>query len=191
MHSFKALQTLLANDGADGLLRHLGSDLSNALDVHIVDDLRNFLFGPSSGMDLAAINIQRGSRSWARHLERDTACAGLEALPHIRASELRSGCRFFTEEGLWRYQSTGTYGSAVLPKSIYAAPWLAKHLPTIIGQQFEALRDGDRLWYLNQGFDQRTVEEIESTTLSSLILANTNTAYMQPDAFILLRKTCR
>ena len=48
------------DSGADGLLRHLTNDLSNALDVHIVDDLRNFLFGPAAGLDLAAINLQRG-----------------------------------------------------------------------------------------------------------------------------------
>ena len=38
-------------DGADGLLRHLAADKSNALDVHIVDDLRNFLFDPGDGQD--------------------------------------------------------------------------------------------------------------------------------------------
>ena len=37
----------------DGLLRHLTDDLSNALDTHLVDDLRDFLVDP-------AINIERG-----------------------------------------------------------------------------------------------------------------------------------
>ena len=46
--------------GADGLLRHLSGDLANPLDAHIVDGLRNFLVDPPDGMDLAAINIQRG-----------------------------------------------------------------------------------------------------------------------------------
>ena len=35
-------------------------DLPNLLDARIVDGLRNFLVDPPDGIDLAAINIQRG-----------------------------------------------------------------------------------------------------------------------------------
>lgn len=45
---FQDPESYLADGGGDGLLRHLTNDLSNSLDVHIVDDLRNFLFGPSA-----------------------------------------------------------------------------------------------------------------------------------------------
>ena len=31
---------------------------------------------------------------------------------------------------------------------------------TIIGEQFENLRDGDRLWWQNQGFDDATINQI-------------------------------
>jgi Ca2+-binding RTX toxin-like protein len=54
----------------------------------------------------------------------------------------------------------------------------------IIAQQFQNLRDGDRFWYQNQGFDPVTLRAIESTTLSSLILKNTDTQHMQADAFV-------
>ena len=56
---FESPETFNAT-GADGLLRHLSGDLANLLDAHIVDGLRNFLVDPPDGMDLAAINIQRG-----------------------------------------------------------------------------------------------------------------------------------
>ena len=49
-----------AATGADGLLRHLSGDLANPLDTHLVDGLRNLLVDPPDGIDLAAINIQRG-----------------------------------------------------------------------------------------------------------------------------------
>ena len=39
---FESPAAFAADGGADGLLRHLAADPSNALDVHIVDDLRNF-----------------------------------------------------------------------------------------------------------------------------------------------------
>src|SRR5262249_15969309 len=35
----------------------------------------------------------------------------------------------------------------------------------IIADQFTALRDGDRLYFENQGFDPQTLKEIKSTTL--------------------------
>ena len=43
---FQAPADFASDGGADALLRHLTNDQSNALDVHLVDDLRNFLFGP-------------------------------------------------------------------------------------------------------------------------------------------------
>ena len=55
---FETPADFAANGGADGLFRHLGADLSNKFDVHIIDHLRN-LFAPPDGVDLAAINIQR------------------------------------------------------------------------------------------------------------------------------------
>jgi Ca2+-binding RTX toxin-like protein len=54
----------------------------------------------------------------------------------------------------------------------------------IIAEQFQDLRDGDRYWYQNQGFDPATMREIESMTLSSVILKNTDTEHMQADAFV-------
>lgn len=56
---FFELPAKFAAEGADGLLRHLAGDLANLLDSHIVDGLRNLLFDPPAGIDLAAINIQR------------------------------------------------------------------------------------------------------------------------------------
>jgi peroxidase len=55
----------------------------------------------------------------------------------------------------------------------------------IIGDQFTALRDGDRLYFENQGFDQQTLNDIKSTTLSDIILRDTaGTTAMQADAFV-------
>jgi peroxidase len=54
----------------------------------------------------------------------------------------------------------------------------------IIAMQFENLRDGDRLFYENQGFDAHTLAMINSTTLSDIIERNTDTNVMQDDAFV-------
>ena len=50
--------------------------------------------------------------------------------------------------------------------------------------QFEALRDGDRFWFENQGFDAKTLSEIKGTTLADIILRNTDTKHIQDDVFV-------
>lgn len=48
--------------GIDPILRGLVAQTMQEIDVHIVEDVRSFLFGPpgAGGLDLAALNIQRG-----------------------------------------------------------------------------------------------------------------------------------
>ena len=48
--------------GIEPLLRGLAAQERQAVDAFVVDDVRNFLFGPpgSGGFDLASLNIQRG-----------------------------------------------------------------------------------------------------------------------------------
>ena len=48
----------------------------------------------------------------------------------------------------------------------------------------ENLRDGDPLFYQSQGFSPQLMTQIQNTTLSDLIVRDTNTAAMQPDAFV-------
>ena len=43
---------------------------------------------------------------------------------------------------------------------------------------------GDRLWFENQGFDAKVLNQIEHTTLSDIIARNTDTKYLQDDAFV-------
>jgi Ca2+-binding RTX toxin-like protein len=54
--------------------------------------------------------------------------------------------------------------------------------------QFEALRDGDRLWFENQGFDAKTLNAIENTTLADIILRDTDTDHYQDDAFVFYQR---
>ena len=153
------------DSGADGLLRHLTNDLSNALDVHIVDDLRNFLFGPAAGLDLAAINLQRG-----RDLGLGTITSDAET-----AAALEAAYGDVDKVELW---------IGGLAENHVAGGMVGQTFGVIIAEQFQDLRDGDRYWYQNQGFDPATMREIESMTLSSVILKNTDTEHMQSDAFV-------
>ncbi|MGI9126076.1 MAG: peroxidase family protein, partial [Mycobacterium sp.] len=180
---FQEPAAFAADSGADGLLRHLSNDLSNALDVHIVDDLRNFLFGPSAGLDLAAINLQRGRDLGLGTLNETRAALGLK--PYTSFAQI-------TSDATTAAALQAAYGDVNkvelwiggLAENHLAGAMVGQTFGLIVAQQFQALRDGDRFWYQNQGFDQATMREIESTTLSSVILNNTDTEHMQTDAFV-------
>ena len=172
-----------ADSGADGLLRHLTNDLSNSLDVHIVDDLRNFLFVPGVGMDLAAINLQRGRDLGLGTLNETRIALGL--MPYTSFAQI-------TSDATTAAALQAAYGDVNqvelwiggLAENHLSGAMVGQTFDVIIAQQFTNLRDGDRFWYQNQGFDPATMNAIESTTLSSVILKNTDTQHMQADAFV-------
>ncbi len=171
------------DSGADGLLRHLTNDLSNALDVHIVDDLRNFLFVPGVGMDLAAINLQRGRDLGLGTLNETRVALGLT--PYASFADITSDAETAAAlEAAYGDVNKVELWIGGLAENHVAGGMVGQTFGVIIAEQFQDLRDGDRYWYQNQGFDPATMREIESMTLSSVILKNTDTEHMQSDAFV-------
>ncbi|MEH2513383.1 peroxidase [Nitrobacteraceae bacterium AZCC 1564] len=169
--------------GADGLLRHLAGDVANPLDSHLVDGLRNLLVDPPSGIDLAAINIQRGHDLGLGTLNQTREALGLAPYTSFdqissdpqTAAALKQAYGSVDAVDLW----TGGLSEDHAPGAVIG-PTFGK----IIADQFTALRDGDRLYFENQGFDQQTLDAIKHTTLSDVILRNTDTTAMQVDAFV-------
>jgi peroxidase len=169
--------------GADGLLRHLAGDLANPMDTHLVDGLRNLLVDPPAGIDLAAINIQRGHDLGLGTLNQTRDALGLT--PYTSFDEVSSDPQ--TADALKQ-----AYGSVDeidlwtggLAEDHVAGSIIGSTFGRIIGDQFAALRDGDRFYFENQKFDRHTLNEIKSTTLSDLILRDTDTTAMQSDAFV-------
>ncbi len=72
---------VIQQTGIDPILKYLASDNMQEVDTSIVDPLRDFLFGApgDGGMDLASLNIQRGSRQWTGELQRYSQGAGVVA----------------------------------------------------------------------------------------------------------------
>ncbi len=61
-HAFFVPQNLASGGELEHFLKGLASDQQQEVDMHMVDDVRNFLFGEPipGGFDLASLNIQRG-----------------------------------------------------------------------------------------------------------------------------------
>lgn len=178
--------TLLKDEnGISPFLRGFAAQKHQFVDPLIMDDIRNFLFGPpgAGGLDLLSINI-------ARARER-----GLPDYNTIRQ-----------DLGLAAHQSFNDITSDSILKaslqSVYANvndidPWVGfmseDHLPNalmgeglhaILKLQFENLRDGDRYFYKNDpALSASQIATIDSTTLSDIVLRNTQISTLQKNVF--------
>jgi peroxidase len=181
---FEAPATFVSNGGADGLLRHLASDTAQPLDTHIVEDLRSLLNDPPDATDLAATNIQRAHDLGLGTLNETRTALGLT--PYTSFDQITSDPT--TAAAL--KQAYGTVDAVDLwtgglAEDHTAGAAIGQTFGKIIADQFTALRDGDRLYFENEGFDQQTLNAIESTTLSDIIERDTTgTTAMQADAFV-------
>ena len=166
-------QQELTSVGIDPYLRGLATQRAQELDNQLVDAVRNFLFGPpgAGGFDLASLNIQRG---------RDH---GLPSYNQLRA-----------DLGLRKVQSFAEISSnpAVQAKldavytSVYDVDaWVGglaeDHVPgamvgetffTVLRDQFERLRDGDRFWHESY-LPPDLLRLVRGQTLAQVIRRNT------------------
>jgi heme peroxidase len=174
----------LASGGANGQLRHLAADPSQAMDIRIVEDLRNFLFDPPVAMDLAAINIQREHDFGVGTLNEVRESLGLPRYTDIDQITSDPGTRAALKEAFSNNVDLIDFWTGGLSENSAPGALVGETFQTIIAMQFEALRSGDRLWFENQGFDAKTLQQIEQTTLADIILRNTDTQHIQDDAFV-------
>jgi peroxidase len=173
--------------GADALLRNLAQDTSQQEGVGIVSDLLNLLdANPNDVGDLGAIDVERERDLGINTLNQTRAALGLRPYTSFNqitsdptvAAELKSvygsvnNVDLFVG-GLAENANTGDTGSMLGPT-----------FTKIISEQFSNLRAGDRLYFENQGFSPALMDEIQDTTLSDLILRDTNTTAIQADAFV-------
>lgn len=172
--------------GVDPYFKGMGTQVQQKLDCKVINDVRNFLFGPpgAGGLDLASINITRGRER------------GLPGFNDLRE-----------DFGLPRYHNfselTDIAEEAALLEEIYGTvervdPWVGmlaeKKIPnTLFGEtmmvilmkQFQHLRDGDRFFYENNpALTEEEKEEIRNIKLHDILMRNTDISIMQRDLFV-------
>ncbi len=181
--SFFENPAAFAATGADGLLRHLSGDLANPLDTQLVDGLRNLLVDPPDGVDLAAINIQRGHDLGLGTLNQTREA--LKLTPYTSFDQITSdpATAAALEQAYGSVDAIDLWTGGLAEDHV-AGGVIGSTFAKIIGDQFTALRDGDQYYFENQGFDKQTLNEIKGTTLSDLIMRDTDTSAMQSDAFV-------
>ena len=175
--------------GIEPLLRGLATNRAQKVDNYVIDDVRNFLFGPpgAGGFDLASLNLQRG---------RDH---GLPAYNDVRlALGLTPALDFddITKNQEVQKRLKSVYGN-VNQVDLWIGALSEDHRPgamvgeliyTILVDQFERLRDGDRFFYQNI-FPYYQIKKLGKTTLADIIRRNTNIGpEIQDNVFLLPHK---
>ncbi len=172
---FNAPLILTQRNDIDPILRGLAAQKSQAYDHMIVDDLRNFLFGPpgAGGFDLASLNTQRGRDLGLPSLNGVRAAIGLKR--HKDFSDITSN------EALQRalYEAYGSVDDIDLWVGGISEDALARDgsqlgetFRALVIKQFTALRDHDRFWY-ERDLNRVELNMVKKTTLADVILANT------------------
>ena len=170
----------------EAILKYLASDVSQNVDLPMVDSVRNILFGdPGSGaggQDLFALDIQRGRDVGLPTYNEARVAYGLPAVTSF--SQISS-------DPAVQAQLAALYNNDVNQVELFVGGLAEDHAkgssvgPTfgaIIANQFQRTRDGDRLWYQNI-FSGQQLRTIQNTTLADIIQANTNLQNVQDNVF--------
>lgn len=163
----------IIDEGIDPLLRGLASQTCQRVDAYLIDDVRNFLFGPpgSGGFDLASLNIQRGrdhGLPTLNQMRRDLGLAAYASFDDVTsdatvAANLASVYATVEDIDLW----VGGLAEDHVASAMIGETWLV-----IIRDQFVRLRDGDRYFY-RAYLPGPIVDYANGMTLARVIRANT------------------
>ena len=140
----------ILENGIDSILQGFAANEAQEIDTQVVDDIRNFLFGPpgAGGLDLASLNIQRGRDHGLADYNQARADLGLE--PVTSFADITSDVEL--QEKL-----EAVYGSVDnidlwiggLAEDHVDGTSMGATFAAIIADQFTRIRDGDRFWYEN------------------------------------------
>ena len=176
---------ILLGGGIEPLIKGMGTQVQQDLDCKVIDDVRNFLFGPpgAGGLDLAAINIQRGRERGIPDL--NSVRAGIGLSPYEDFSEIHSDVSITTalQEVFQDINNIDPWVGMLAEEHMHDA-LVGPTIMRILQLQFENLRDGDRFYYMNDpDLPESWKEAINQTKFSDIIKRNTGISLMQDNVF--------
>jgi Ca2+-binding RTX toxin-like protein len=174
---------LVSEGGIDAILRGGGAGKAEAIDAKIIDDVRNFLFGPpgAGGFDLVSLNLQRGRDHGLDDYNSMREAYGLARVSTF--AEITSDVALQnTLESLFGTVDNIDVYVGGLSEDAKPGSQLGELFHTALVEQFTRLRDGDAFWHESR-LHADEVAMIRSTTLSDIIEWNSGVETMQDDVF--------
>ncbi|KAJ3324500.1 hypothetical protein HDV06_006911 [Boothiomyces sp. JEL0866] len=182
-HFFNTAGILSTNGDIESILRGLVSQRDQEADSIMIDDLRKHF--TDKPYDLATLNILRG---------RDFGLPSYNALREANGLPPAESWSDITSDTVIQQRLASVYssvwnldpwvGGLCEDKDPSSGSHVGPLFTAVIENQFTALRDGDRFWYERGGvLTSQEQTELESWTLSTVILKNTNISYFPSNAF--------
>jgi len=179
--AFFAPERIKKEGGIEPLLRGFAAQRARKIDPYITSAVRNFLFGPpgAGGFDLASLNIQRGRDHGLP--DYNSVRRGLGLAPKTSFATISSDLRIQQrlEEAYGDIERIDPWVGG-LAEDHLAGALVGELFHTVLVEQFERLRDGDRCWYA-EVFDPVTASQLEKIRLSDIIRMNTMIESEIPD----------
>lgn len=175
---------LAGSNSVDLYLRGLAAQVPQETDAYIIDAVRNFQIGGirAQGFDLASLNIQRGRDHGIPSYNQVRIDYGLP--PKASFADITSDMEVQARLAS-AYTSPDDMDVWVggICEDHYNGGLLGETFFTILKDQFQRFRDGDRFWY--EGYlDADTLALVQSQTLGAIIKRNTSIgSEMQDDVF--------
>ena len=183
----------LNEGGIDPLLRGLVSFTQEPTDEGITSALRNMLFGKPGrgGMDLAALNIQRGRDHGLPDLNTYREALGLK--PYESINELTGGDEKLNRKLESVYKNVGEIDPwvGVLCEDPLPGSSVGPTITAALTDQFQRLRDGDRFWFENDPDLAGWKDTIANTSLMDVIRRNSGVGSEIDDSPFFAHKTGR
>ena len=177
--------SLAQNLGVDAVLKGLSMHQAQDVDALVIDEVREFLFEEGNGgLDLAAVNIQRG-RDHGLPSYNDMR-RGLGLAPRADFSEITSDTAV-TDSIASVYDSIEDVDLwlGALAEDALGDGLVGELLSHILVDQFARLRDGDRFFHAGDGELLALFPTIGETSLSDIIVRNTAMTSMPADVFVI------
>jgi peroxidase len=173
----------LNNGGADPILKYLASDNAQEIDNKIVPELQNFLFGPpgAGGFDLASLNIQRGRDHGLADYNTTRVAYGLPAVTTFAQITSNKTVQQALKKLYGTVDNIDLWVGALAEDHV-AGGSVGPLIQQIVAQQFQNIRDGDRLWFENL-YTGADLDAFENTTLAQIIDRNTVNHDLQSNVF--------
>jgi len=174
---------LLGETGIDSILKYLASDPAQELDNHVVDEVRNFLFGPpgAGGFDLASLNIQRGRDHGLADYNTVRAAYGLRPAQSFADITSDVSVQQALREAYGNVNNIDLWVGGLAEDHVRGGS-VGPLFRRILVDQFERLRDGDRFWF-ERDLSGRDLQQVRQTTLADVIRQNTTTTNLQDNVF--------
>ena len=171
--------------GIEPYVRGMAAQVQQELDCKVIDDVRNFLFGlpDQGGLDLAAININRGRERGLGDYNTIREDIGLPRLQSL--SEISSNVEDIAVlEDLYGSVDRLDAWVGMLAEDHMPSSMFGNTIMAIMADQFQRLRDGDKFFYLNDtALSEEDKVEITNTTFRDIIMRNTGIDVMQDNVF--------